>query len=139
MRASRRAPAVLLVAALLLAGCSNNRESPINRRPQASGSQTASDVAGVQQITLTVDATDRFSPDVITVHPGMVKVTLVYSGSGAPHDFLVTGFPGDFVPLVNGNSMGSATFTAPAPGTYQFVCTIHVTQGMTGKLIVTAG
>jgi plastocyanin len=129
---------VVVLAGLTLAGCSNNRTASINRRPQSTASESASTVNGVQQITVDVDDTYRFSPDVITVHPGQVKITLVHLGTGAPHDLSVVGFPADFVPLVNPHGSTSATFTAPAPGRYQFVCTIHIAQGQTGSLVVLA-
>ena len=115
-------------------GCSN-RQSSINRTPQT-GATTAATVAGVQLITLTTGNDYRFTPDTITVHPGQVKVVLINKGTGAPHNFLVTGFPGDFVPLADAGKTTTATCTAPAPGRYQFVCTIHVAQGQTGTLIV---
>jgi plastocyanin len=131
--------AVLML--VVLAGCAScsNQQASINRRPQISGSATASAVNGVQQVTIYVNDTYRFSPDTITVHSGQVRVTLVHQGTGAPHDLEVVGFPGDFVPLVNPGGTSSATFTAPAPGTYKFICTIHQAQGQTGTLIVTAG
>jgi plastocyanin len=125
---------VVLVA--VLAGCSSTPS--INRRPQSSVSAQASVVDGVQQVMIYVDDTYRFSPDTITVHSGPVKVTLVHRGTGAPHDFQVTGFPGDFVPIVRGGGTSSATFTAPMPGRYQFVCSIHIAQGQTGTLVVLA-
>jgi plastocyanin len=65
-----------------------------------------------------------------------VKDTLVHKGTGAPHDFSETGFPADNVPLARAGATTSATFTTPSPGSYQFVCTIHVAQGMTGTLVV---
>jgi plastocyanin len=92
----------------------------------------------VQQVTLEVGDTYRFTPNVITVHPGMVRVTLVHTGTGAPHDLQVLGFPADFVPLVTPKGTSSATFVAPAPGRYEFVCTIHQAQGQTGTLVVLA-
>ena len=138
-RIRRSTAGVAVVATLvLLAGCSN-RSASINRRPQLGGSASASEVNGVQQIRIDVGDTYRFSPDVITVHPGPVQVTLVHTGTGAPHDLQVLGFPADFVPLVNAKGTSTATFTAPAPGTYKFICTIHQAQGQIGKLIVTAG
>lgn len=124
----------VVAAVACLVSCTNQHSS-INRTPQ-SGSATASVVAGVQQVTVYVDDHFRFTPDVITVHPGQVRVTLVHRGTGAPHDLQVSGFPGDFVPLVYPGGTSSATFTAPAPGRYTFVCTIHVAQGQTGTLIV---
>jgi plastocyanin len=129
--------AIIVFVSLAVVGCSN-RDASINNRPQPSGTAVVTVVDGVQQVTLHVGDTYRFSPSVITVHPGQVKVTLVHTGTGAPHDFQVVGFPGDFVPLVRPKGTSSATFTAPAPGTYTFICTIHQAQGQVGKLIVTA-
>lgn len=116
---------------MLLAACSS---SGSGNKPQQ-GSGTASMVAGVQQIT--VHAKDfSFTPSTITVHPGKVRIILVNDGGGAPHNWEVTDFPADFVPLTNNGQKKEATFTAPAPGRYKFVCTIHVKQGMTGTLVV---
>ena len=130
--------AALVVAAL--AACSNT-SSPVNRRPHT-GSATASTIetasGPVQQVT--IDATDdfRFVPSTVYVHTGeKVKIILVHTGTGAPHNWQLTEFPGDAVPLVTGQGEAlSDTFTAPAPGKYQFVCTIHVRQGQTGTLVV---
>jgi plastocyanin len=139
-RAARvRAVIATAAAAAVLAGgvaCSN-RDASINRRPQ-SGAAAASQIDGAQQVTIYVGDTYRFTPDVITVHPGLVRVVLVHQGTGAPHDLSVLGLPADFVPLVRPGGTTSATFMAPAPGKYTFVCTIHQAQGQTGTLIVTA-
>jgi plastocyanin len=70
------------------------------------------------------------------VHPGKVEVILRNTGSGAPHNFQLTNFPADFVPLTQAGQTSEATFIAPSPGRYQFVCTIHVEDGQTGTLIV---
>jgi plastocyanin len=132
---TRRAATLLAALAFVsIAGCTNRKASP--NRAGHPGAATASVVDGVQQITLTVDNGFRFNPSTITVHQGTVKVTLVHKGTGAPHDFSVTGFPADNVPLARGGATTSATFTTPSPGSYQFVCTIHVAQGMTGTLVV---
>ncbi len=126
--------AVLLVAALMvLTGC--QRESSINRQPRT-GSTTASATAGVQGVVITTDQKYRFSPSTITVHPGKVRITLKHVGTGAPHDWSLLDFPADYVGLVAAGQTRSVEFLAPAPGTYKFVCTIHVSQGQTGSLIV---
>ena len=124
----------LVVASGLLVACSN-RQASLNRRPHT-GAATASTIGGVQQVTLTVGEDFRFHPSTITVHQGTVKITLVHSSSGAPHDFSVNNFPNDMVPLVQAGQTKSSTFTTPSPGTYQFECTVHVAQGMTGTLVV---
>jgi plastocyanin len=131
------APRIALVGALgavlLAAGCASQ---PAVASGPHSGSTTAASVAGVQQVTITVADNYRFDPSTITVHQGMVRITLVHKGIGAPHDFSVVGFPGDQTPLANHGQTVSTTFMTPSPGTYKFICTIHVAQGQTGELIV---
>ncbi|WAX59190.1 cupredoxin domain-containing protein [Jatrophihabitans cynanchi] len=131
-RAATALAAITLATAGVLAGCTS--KSAADRQPH-SGSGTASVVDGVQQITL--HATDfRFSPSTITVHPGKVRIVVVNDGGGAPHDWKLPDFPADYVPLASNGQTKEATFTAPAAGRYQFVCTIHTKQGMTGTLVV---
>ncbi len=65
-----------------------------------------------------------------------MRITLKHEGKGAPHNLSVVGLPADFVPIVQAGQTSSATFTAPAPGRYRFVCTIHEAQGQTGMLVV---
>jgi plastocyanin len=123
-----------LVLAASLASCSNT-SSAVNRQPH-SGAATASTVNGIQQVTIDAGDDYRFHPSTITVHPGKVEVILHHTGTGAPHNFEVTSFPADFVPLTTSGETREATFVAPAPGRYQFVCTIHLRQGQTGTLVV---
>jgi plastocyanin len=124
-------PVVVMV--LLLAGCQT--KSAINREPHT-GSTTASVTAGVQDVVITTDQSYRFNPSTITVHRGKVRITLKHVGTGAPHDWSLQGFPADNVPLVSAGQTRSVQFLAPGPGTYKFVCTIHVKQGQTGTLVV---
>jgi plastocyanin len=126
-----------LVVLALVAACSNT-EASVNRRPQG-GSGTPSIVNGIQQTTIKAGDTYRFDPATITVHPGRVTVLLVNDGKGAPHNWTLQGLPGVATPLAASGQTRSVTFTAPAPGTYRFVCTIHVKQGQTGKLVVRPG
>lgn len=130
----RRLAVWLTAAGLALAGCSNG-SSPVNRAPHT-GTATPTVVNGVQQVTLEVGADDRFHPSTIVVHRGKVEVTLKHDDSGAPHDWSLTGFPGAYVPIVNGGQSRSVSFMAPSPGSYPFVCTIHAKLGMTGTLVV---
>ena len=130
--------ASLLVAALVLVASCSNREAPANKRPHT-GSGTATAVDGVQQITVTSGVDLRFHPSTLVVHRGMVRIVLVNTadaGSGPPHNIIFAGLPVADVPLAVSGQARSVTFTAPAPGTYNFVCTIHANQGQTGKLIV---
>lgn len=123
-----------LAVAASLTACSNT-QSAANREPYT-GSTTAAAGPGVEAVTLTVDASFRFSPSTVTVHPGRVRLTLQHIGTGAPHDWQVVGIPGDYIAPIGPGQSGSLTFTAPAPGKYTFVCTIHERQGQNGTLIV---
>lgn len=127
------AAAVLVPAVAALAGCSNQQGS-VNRRPHP-GSATASTVGGVQQIDVSTGDTYRFDPSRITVGPGTVRIVLHNAGAGAPHNLTFLDFAAA-TPLATSGKTTSVTFTAPAPGTYQFVCTIHRAQGQTGTLVV---
>jgi plastocyanin len=132
----RRAVACLAGLALLVAGCSNSK-TVAAKRPHT-GDETASSVAGVQQITITTGNDLRFHPSTITVHPGRVRIVLdntAQPGSGPPHDLQVTGLP-IYAGLATAGEKTTAEFTAPAPGRYKFVCTLHVQQGQTGTLVV---
>lgn len=124
----------VLIGALTVTSCSNTKNA-IQREPNT-GSSTAGVVAGAQHVIVVVDDRYRFDPATITVHPGMVTITLEHKGTGAPHDLQVLGFPSDSVPLVSHGQTVSSTFTAPSPGRYEFVCTIHRALGQTGTLVV---
>jgi plastocyanin len=81
----------------------------------------------------------RFHPSTLIVHPGKVRIVLVNTskpGAGPPHNVIFSGLPVANVPLAEAGSSEATTFMAPAPGTYTFVCSIHIAQGQTGKLIV---
>jgi plastocyanin len=136
----RRAVSGALALPLVLAtvvGCSN-RSAPINKQTHA-GTATASAVDGVQELTITSGVDLRFHPSTLIVQPGKVRITLINTakpGAGPPHNLQVTGLPGAFIPTTVAGDRGTVTFTAPAPGTYTFVCLIHQAQNQTGKLIV---
>ncbi|MFN2518702.1 MAG: cupredoxin domain-containing protein [Jatrophihabitantaceae bacterium] len=119
---------------VVLVSCSNTQAS-VNRRPHH-GASTAALVDGVQQVTVRTGDTYRFDPSTITVHAGRVRVVLVNDGKGAPHNWTLTGLPGAATSLVSAGETRVATFIAPAPGSYGFVCTIHRKQGQTGMLVV---
>jgi plastocyanin len=137
---SRRAVILAAAVVALVASSCSNTESTVNKRPHA-GDGTATVVDGLQQITITTGSDYRFHPSTIVVHPGKVRIVLENqrdSNSSAPHDLRVQGLPA-FVPLAAAGQTRSVTFTAPAPGRYTFVCTIHVAQGQTGAMIVKPG
>jgi plastocyanin len=140
VRHASRVKAAVFAAALtavLVAGCSN-REAEVNKRPHA-GTALATEVDGFQQVVIRSGVDLRFSPSTIVVHPGRVRIVLVntaHAGAGPPHDLQFSGLPGDDVPLVAAGHALAVTFMAPAPGTYRFICSIHLRQGQTGKMIV---
>ncbi len=126
--------ALIIGAVLLLSGCQD--QSPINRNPH-SGATTASVTDGVQEVLITTGDNYRFTPSNITVHPGKVRITVEHKGTGAPHNWQLQGFPAAYdVALISGGQRKSVEFEAPAPGTYTFVCSIHIKQGQTGTLVV---
>lgn len=119
--------------AVLLAACGSSGGT----KGGSTASAAVSTVDGVQQITVKAGDNYRFDPATITVHPGKVKITLINDGQGAPHNLQLPSLPvGDWVPLTSAGQSASATFETPAPGTYQFVCSIHERQGQVGKLVV---
>jgi plastocyanin len=72
------------------------------------------------------------------VHRGEVRLVLRNTSrpdNGPPHDLQFSGLP-FYIGTVQAGAEASVTFTAPAPGTYGFVCTIHANQNQTGKLVV---
>ena len=128
--------AALAIVVLGAAGCVS--EPSVNARPHT-GTGTASEVAGVQQITLRSGLDLRFTPSTIVVHPGTVRLVLVNTskpGAGPPHNVTFAGLPSANVATTDAGRQSSVMFIAPAPGTYHFVCSIHAAQGQTGTLIV---
>jgi plastocyanin len=135
---SRRRAVLVWVALLVVLTACSNATSPTNKRPH-NGTGTASPVGGIQQITMTTGVDLRFHPATLVVHPGRVRLVLENvptNGGGPPHNVVFSNLPGADVPLTEAGRTTSVVFTAPAPGTYNFVCTIHQAQGQTGKLVV---
>lgn len=121
---------------LAMSACSNTTAS-VNRRPHTGTATATIGPDGVQQVTIEATDTFRFVPSTFYVHPGKVRVTLVHVGTQAPHDWQVTKYPSDYVPLLHGQGQqASTTFIAPSPGRYQYVCTIHASKGQTGTMVV---
>ncbi|HVU91594.1 MAG TPA: cupredoxin domain-containing protein [Jatrophihabitans sp.] len=125
-----------LLAVGTLAAC--NSESPTNRRTHSGTGTATPGPGGVQTVVIRSGVDLRFHPSTIVVHPGSVRLVLdntAKPGAGPPHDLQFSGLP-VYIGTTQAGRESSVTFTAPAPGTYNFVCTIHARQGQTGKLIV---
>lgn len=74
----------------------------------------------------------QFTPAVVTVKVGQ-PVVWVFDDQDVPHD--VRSIPTG--PLRSGvETSGTYEYTFTAPGTYNYECTIHVMDDMTGKVIV---
>jgi len=128
-----------LAASVLLGGLvtSCQSQSSLNRNPHVGSTTASAGPDGVQVVDVTTGDDYRFHPSTITVHPGKVRIVLHHTGTGAPHDWALKGFADAFsVPLINGGETKSVEFSAPSPGSYTFVCTIHVAQGQTGTFVV---
>jgi len=123
----------------LVTGCSG--QAPVARRPHT-GTATASEVGGIQQVTIDTGGDYRFHPSTVVVHPGMVKVILINQGgqgAGAPHTWQLDAGAMPFIGPTTVGTQNEASFTAPAPGRYTFECTLHRNLGQTGTLVVTNG
>jgi plastocyanin len=108
--------ATAMVLALTSAGCGGG------------GSDCTSEKA--TKLTGTLAIKDfAFSPNCFSVASG--STISVANGDARAHNFTVRGT--DTAVLLLGGETGDAT--APAPGKYDFLCTIH--QGMTGTIVVT--
>lgn len=102
---------------------------------------------------LTFEGTDslQFNPATASVPAGS-EVTVTFNNSGAlEHSWALVANDADTATVTDANAISSAatgavaggstdtlTFTAPAAGTYKYVCTIpgHAAGGMTGTLTV---
>ena len=74
-----------------------------------------------------------FTPDPVTVAVGTTVVWQIDAGDGS-HDVKAVG--GSFTsnsPMARGAPF---SFTFTQPGEYAYVCTFHIPEGMTGKIIV---
>jgi plastocyanin len=105
---------------------------------------------GSSPTNVTVTLTDfAYSPNTITVPTGK-EITVKLINKGVPHDFTIVSTPvsGTYDPTktkiifqlpVDGVSNATGKFVAPAPGTYQILCTKpgHFEEGMTATLVVT--
>ena len=127
----------VLAAGLLLAACGGGSDdagstpttpaatATVNS-PQPSATQSAT--SGETRVAM---EDFRFVPSSLTVASG---TTLELDNEGeAPHTFTVDGQSIDV--HVNAGENGTVTIDLPA-GTYDFHCTFHQSQGMTGTLTV---
>ena len=119
------------------------KDDPTISAPSASSSSSASAAATP---SASASATDEgvilragdfsFAPRTVTIK---AKEVLSIRNSGRTAH-TVTAKPGQQVSfdIALDEPGGRATFSTSIPGSYEFVCTIHESRGMTGTLVVTA-
>jgi plastocyanin len=140
--------AVLVAAFIAISACGGGASpssTPVTAPPNASPSPTASESTGGApsgepvQITIGTDtgAELKFDPAELTVEAGADLRVTFENRASVPHN-LTFQAPINVVTetVVAPGTSETVELTAPTPGEYAFVCTIH--PGMGGKLIVEA-
>lgn len=104
--------------------------------------------------TITIEGSDSFafSPASFSAATGSAVTITFKNGGGLDHNVVVVpgdkdpltvteadGLPGMSTGTVSGGQEKQVTFTAPAAGSYKYVCTIpgHAAGGMVGTLTIT--
>lgn len=80
-------------------------------------------------------ASNQFNPADLTIQAG--ETVTWHNHDGLPH----TATSSDNPPLFNSGDVpngGTFAFTFDTPGTYDYFCTYHTLQGMTGTIVVEA-
>jgi plastocyanin len=137
VRKARFVAAVAMIGAL--AGCSTNRPHVSGTGPPRAASPSATATAepaadGVQQVVVTATDDNHFSPDVIVVKPGKVRIT-VQNPTVLPQDFAVPALGVHSPTIFAGNSL-TVVVDAATAGSFPFVCTFEEHNGMVGTLVV---
>ena len=120
MSPRRQLASVLLLAAVLVAGCADGGDRP-------SSAATEPPVDGVTEV---VAKDNRFSPAAIQV-PAGTEVTWAFKDGLVPHNVVGEGWGSE-----EPQRSGTLRHVFEQPGTYAYECTLHA--GMTGRVAVTA-
>ncbi|BCJ32498.1 hypothetical protein Athai_00010 [Actinocatenispora thailandica] len=131
-------PVALLGAVLTAGGCgfAGAHGSGVHGGSSAGdrvGTATAGS-GGVQHITVKGDENMQFTPNVIKAHPGKLEIRLVTTGA-TPHDLEVTKLHAT-TGMVKKGKPGEVEVDLSSAGRYDFVCTYHTRQHMTGVIEV---
>jgi len=135
MERPRRLRAIL-VATLLgatLTACSNNSTPAATSNPPASTPASAPAATSKDTLQQGVDDQLVFTPADISVKHG-ATLTVTNASASTTHTFTVTGMGID---ITNQGGQSQQVKIDLPPGTYPFICTIHVSEGMKGTLTVT--
>ena len=135
MQRSRRLRAILLALLLgaTLAACSNNSTPAATSNPPASTPASAPAATGGDTLQQGVDDQLVFTPADISVKHGST-LTVTNASASTTHTFTVTG---QKIDITNQGGQSQQVKINLPPGTYPFICTIHVSEGMKGTLTVT--
>jgi plastocyanin len=99
----------------------------------ACGGASGSSIA-TPTVTVTVNDGMSFIPNHLSISVGTSDIRIKNVGS-IPHNLEIPAL--DIAsPTVNGGQTVTMTVHANKPGTYPFVCTFHVMNGMVGTLVV---
>jgi plastocyanin len=95
----------------------------------AAGPSTPPTVARVAQNHTVVLKNIRFHPAALSIHRGD-SVTWLWRDGGVRHNVTASGF--------HSRTQGTGSFTVRfnRTGTFNYHCTIHVAEGMKGKIVV---
>lgn len=126
----RQAVRIAVTLGILGAGLSSCDEHP---RPSSLHMTSRNE----QRITITGNDHLRFSPSVVRVHTGYVRITLVDSGA-YPHNIVIPGFSFTSASVTGdpGGTKTAFTIEFRHPGRYRFYCAYHRSAGMTGVFVV---
>jgi plastocyanin len=136
---SRRLMVGICAFGLLAAACGGDDDdtggtpSPTDTETTASPTETATEEptdGGGGGITVT-QQNFSFTPPEVTVESGE-DITVTNGNPSTPHTFTV-----EDIDVTNEGGQSTEVRIELDPGTYDFVCRFHESQGMTGTLIVT--
>jgi plastocyanin len=128
-----RAIIVALLLGATLAACSNNSTPAATSNPPASTPASAPAPTGGDTLKQGVDDQLVFTPADISVKHG-ATLTVTNASASTTHTFTVSG---QGIDITNQGGQSQQVKIDLPPGTYPFICTIHVSEGMKGTLTVT--
>jgi plastocyanin len=130
-----------ITAGLALAGCGGSGASApassVTHAQSGSAAHAQSGSGAGQQVTITGTSSLRFTPMMVHVHTGKVRIILTDMGA-YPHNLVIPAL-GVTSATVTGDPGGmrvSFTVTFAHVGRYAFHCQYHASAGMTGVFVV---
>jgi plastocyanin len=134
----RTLSAAVIALLLLLAACGGTGSAPTTPAPPDSSSPaTPSNPGGGVELAIATDtgADLKFDPAAVTVPAGATVSLTFENRATVPHNLTFSEpLSAATSTVVSPGASETVEFTAPDPGTYDFVCTLH--PGMSGTLTV---